>query len=169
MRSGGAAAGRPRASMPGGEGSRSASALHEGLDDRLINGMKKLNMHLKDVELLPDGGGWLLVEFGGESKTESDANAPKVAYETVFRASKVKGMDVRNDHDENLGSVDELVIDVTKGHIKYVALSFGSWFTGGNKLFAVPLSSFTPPLRCARRRRATTVPRAPLAVRHRPW
>jgi len=73
----------------------------------------------------------------------NDANAPKVAYETVFRATKIKGMDVRNDHDENLGDVDEVVIDVTKGHVKYLALSFGSWFTGGNKLFAVPLSSFT--------------------------
>jgi len=82
------------------------------------------------------------VERKEHLKTEQGA-APQVAYETVFRASKVKGMDVRNDHDENLGSVDELVIDVTKGHIKYVALSFGSWFTGGNKLFAVPLSSFT--------------------------
>jgi len=66
-----------------------------------------------------------------------------VAYETVFRASKIKGMDVRNDANENLGSVDDVVIDVPKGHIRYVALSFGSWFTGGNKLFAVPLSSFT--------------------------
>jgi sporulation protein YlmC with PRC-barrel domain len=66
-----------------------------------------------------------------------------VTYETVFRASQIKGMDVRNDANENLGSVDELVIDVTKGHVKYVALSFGSWFTGGNKLFAVPLSSLT--------------------------
>jgi len=27
--------------------------------------------------------------------------------------------------------------------VKYLALSYGSWFTGGNKLFAVPLSSFT--------------------------
>jgi len=82
------------------------------------------------------------VERKEHIKTEEGA-APKVAYETVFRASKIKGMDVRNDHDENLGSVDEVVIDVTKGHVKYVALSFGSWFTGGNKLFAVPLSSFT--------------------------
>jgi len=66
-----------------------------------------------------------------------------VTYETVFRASKIKGMDVRNEANENLGSVDELVIDVTKGHVKYMALSYGSWFTGGNKLFAVPLSSVT--------------------------
>jgi len=74
--------------------------------------------------------------------TDSDSSAT-VTYETVFRASQIKGMDVRNEANENLGSVDELVIDVTKGHVKYVALSYGSWFTGGNKLFAVPLSSLT--------------------------
>jgi len=83
-------------------------------------------------------------EADHKEQVKTDQNtAPKVAYETVFRASKIKGMDVRNDANENLGDVDELVIDVTKGHVKYVALSFGSWFTGGNKLFAVPLSAFT--------------------------
>jgi len=69
--------------------------------------------------------------------------APKVAYETVFRASKIKGMEIRNDANEHLGDVDELVIDVPRGRVKYAALSFGSWFTGGNKLFAVPLTAFT--------------------------
>jgi sporulation protein YlmC with PRC-barrel domain len=66
-----------------------------------------------------------------------------VAYETVFRASKIKGMEVRNDKNEHLGDINDMVIDVSKGHVKYLALSYGSWFTGGNKLFAVPLSSFT--------------------------
>jgi len=66
-----------------------------------------------------------------------------VAYETVFRASKIKGMDVRNNGNEHLGSIDEIVLDVTKGHVEYLALSFGSVFTGGNKLFAVPLSACT--------------------------
>jgi sporulation protein YlmC with PRC-barrel domain len=73
----------------------------------------------------------------------NDEARQAVAYETVFRASKIKGMDVRNNANEDLGAIDELVIDVTKGHVKYLALSFGSWFTGGNKLFAVPLSSCT--------------------------
>jgi sporulation protein YlmC with PRC-barrel domain len=77
-----------------------------------------------------------------KNTTGGDTGAT-VKYETVFRASQVKGMDVRNDKDENLGSIDELVIDMTKGHVKYVALSYGSWFTGGNKLFAIPLSSLT--------------------------
>jgi len=83
------------------------------------------------------------------TSTQTTANADNanrqqtVAYETVFRASKIKGMEVRNDKNEHLGDIDDMVIDVTKGHVKYLALSYGSWFTGGNKLFAVPLSSFT--------------------------
>src|SRR3954453_8253706 len=47
----------------------------EGIDDRLIEDMKKARLHPADIELLPEGNGWLLVEFGGESKAESDARA----------------------------------------------------------------------------------------------
>jgi Fe-S oxidoreductase len=48
------------------------------MDDRLIDDMKAVHLHPKDVQLLPDGGGWLLVEFGGTSKQESDAQAKRV-------------------------------------------------------------------------------------------
>jgi FAD/FMN-containing dehydrogenase/Fe-S oxidoreductase len=47
----------------------------EGIDDRLIADMKKARIHPEDTALLPDGKGWLLVEFGGDSKDESDARA----------------------------------------------------------------------------------------------
>ncbi len=47
----------------------------EGLDDRLVQDMKRVGIHRQDVTLLPDGGGWLLVEFGGASRAESDARA----------------------------------------------------------------------------------------------
>jgi Fe-S oxidoreductase/FAD/FMN-containing dehydrogenase len=50
----------------------------EGLDEGLVIGMKKKGLHPEDVELLPDGKGWLLVEFGGDSKQESDARAKKL-------------------------------------------------------------------------------------------
>ena len=45
----------------------------EALDDLLIEYMKRKNLHPRDTELLPPGGGWLLVEFGGKDKKESDA------------------------------------------------------------------------------------------------
>jgi FAD/FMN-containing dehydrogenase/Fe-S oxidoreductase len=51
----------------------------EGLDDRLAEDMRKLNLHPQDLKLLPEGRGWLLVEFGGESKAESDAKATAAA------------------------------------------------------------------------------------------
>src|SRR5699024_3283120 len=47
----------------------------EGLDDRLVDDMKQKGLHPSNLKLLPDGGGWLLVEFGGESKEESDGKA----------------------------------------------------------------------------------------------
>ena len=50
----------------------------EGIDDALIADMKRKNMHPKDRALLPPGGGWLLVEFGGDSKDESDGKARRL-------------------------------------------------------------------------------------------
>ena len=47
----------------------------EGLDDRIVDDMKKKRLHPEDVKLLPDGGGWLLAEFGGEDKREADEKA----------------------------------------------------------------------------------------------
>ena len=47
----------------------------EGIDDRLVEFMKRKGLHPADLKLLPDGGGWLLVEFGGESRQESHDRA----------------------------------------------------------------------------------------------
>jgi FAD/FMN-containing dehydrogenase/Fe-S oxidoreductase len=50
----------------------------EGFDDRLLGGLKKKELHAENVALLPEGGGWLLVEFGGQMKEEADARAHKL-------------------------------------------------------------------------------------------
>jgi len=47
----------------------------EGMDDRLVEDMIKMRIHPEDVKLLPEGRGWLLVEFGGETKQEADDRA----------------------------------------------------------------------------------------------
>ena len=47
----------------------------EGVDIYLIDYMKKKGLHPQDIQLLPDGEGWLLVEFGGRDKEESDSHA----------------------------------------------------------------------------------------------
>jgi Fe-S oxidoreductase len=44
----------------------------EGMDDTLIHYMREQNLDVADIDLLPPGGGWLLVEFGGETREEAD-------------------------------------------------------------------------------------------------
>jgi len=44
----------------------------EGIDDVLVKDMKLLGMHSEDLGLLPEGNGWLLVEFGAESVDDAD-------------------------------------------------------------------------------------------------
>lgn len=50
----------------------------EGIDSILVNHMILKKIHPKDTKYLPEGKGWLLVEFGGESKKEADAKAHKL-------------------------------------------------------------------------------------------
>jgi len=47
----------------------------EGVDHVLIEDMKAIGMHPEDLELMPEGQGWLVVEFGGEDEDEADAKA----------------------------------------------------------------------------------------------
>lgn len=47
----------------------------EGLDDLLIQYMKKKGLNVEDIPLLPKGKAWLLAEFAGNSKEESDKRA----------------------------------------------------------------------------------------------
>jgi FAD/FMN-containing dehydrogenase/Fe-S oxidoreductase len=58
----------------------------EGIDHRLIGYMKKTGLHPKDIQLLPEGKGFLLAEFGGDSKEDSDEQA-----RAVMEALKGKG------------------------------------------------------------------------------
>lgn len=47
----------------------------EGFDDLLVRDMKSKGLHPEGVSLLPPGGGWLLVEFGGETQGEADGRS----------------------------------------------------------------------------------------------
>ncbi len=47
----------------------------EGIDHLLIEYMKRIGLNVQDIPLLPKGEAWLLVEFGGDTKEESDQKA----------------------------------------------------------------------------------------------
>jgi len=50
----------------------------EALDDTFIADMKKKGMHPQNLNMMPDGKAWLLVEFGGESREEANSKAEKL-------------------------------------------------------------------------------------------
>ncbi|HXV28578.1 MAG TPA: FAD-binding and (Fe-S)-binding domain-containing protein [bacterium] len=45
----------------------------EGLDDHFVHYMRQKKLHLAELPLLPEGNGWLMVEFAGESQEESNS------------------------------------------------------------------------------------------------
>jgi len=68
---------------------------------------------------------------------------PEKKLRRVLASSTLKGDSVRNAAGEDLGKVDDLMIDIPSGRIAYAVLSFGGVLGIGNKLFAVPWSALT--------------------------
>jgi sporulation protein YlmC with PRC-barrel domain len=65
-------------------------------------------------------------------------NEAKSIEGVVVRASSVNGMAVKSPNDKELGKVEDVVIDMETGTVRYVAISFGGFLGAGDKLFAVP-------------------------------
>ncbi|MFO7323612.1 MAG: PRC-barrel domain-containing protein [Chloroflexota bacterium] len=61
----------------------------------------------------------------------------------MLSASSLIGTEVVNLHNESLGKLEEVMIDLATGRIGYAVLSFGGVLGIGNKLFAVPWASLT--------------------------
>lgn len=50
----------------------------EGLDDKLIDYLDRKGMDADEVAMLPEGRGWLMAEFSGDTQEEADEKAKKV-------------------------------------------------------------------------------------------
>lgn len=59
----------------------------------------------------------------------------------VLSATTMIGDDVRNRAGEDLGTLEEVMLDVNNGRITYGVLSFGGFLGMGDKLFAIPWSA----------------------------
>jgi FAD/FMN-containing dehydrogenase/Fe-S oxidoreductase len=86
----------------------------EGLDEKLVGYEKRKGLHVKDLPLLPEGRGWLLVEFGAPSRAEAEAKA-----HALFKALKKKPgapsthlYDDR-DHEEKIWQIREAGLGAT--------------------------------------------------------
>lgn len=57
---------------------------------------------------------------------------------TVLSASTLINDEVKNHAGENLGKIEDMMLDVENGRISYAVLSFGGFLGLGDKLFAIP-------------------------------
>jgi sporulation protein YlmC with PRC-barrel domain len=61
----------------------------------------------------------------------------------VLSADSLSGDAVVNSAGEKLGKIEDFMLDVGSGRIRYAVLSFGGMLGIGNKLFAVPPEALT--------------------------
>lgn len=56
-------------------------------------------------------------------------------------SSSLTGNSVRNADGEDLGKIEDFMLDTSTGEVSYAVLSFGGFLGIGNKLFAVPMQA----------------------------
>lgn len=61
----------------------------------------------------------------------------------LMTAGTLTGDKVVNRQDETLGSIDEIMLDVTLGRIAYAVMAAGGFMGLGEKLFAIPWNALT--------------------------
>jgi len=64
-------------------------------------------------------------------------------YRQVLSASTLTGDSVVNAMGEQIGKINEIMIDIPSGRVAYAVLSFGGFLGMGDKLFAIPWDRLT--------------------------
>jgi hypothetical protein len=64
-------------------------------------------------------------------------------YRAVLSAGTLKGDRVRNPAGDDLGKIEDIMLDVRSGRVAYAVLTFGGFLGMGNKLFAIPWQALT--------------------------
>jgi sporulation protein YlmC with PRC-barrel domain len=62
---------------------------------------------------------------------------------TLLSGSTITGDDVCNMQNEKLGEIQDIMLDMTEGKIRYAVLSAGGFLGIGERLFAVPWKALT--------------------------
>jgi FAD/FMN-containing dehydrogenase len=99
----------------------------EGIDDLLVKYTRRKGINTEGLELLPEGGGWLLAEFGAETSREAEAQARKLMDE-LSRVSNPPQMRLFTDtrQAKKIWEVRESSLGVT-AHVPGEALAWEGW------------------------------------------
>jgi sporulation protein YlmC with PRC-barrel domain len=80
---------------------------------------------------------WAADELPRTTEYQRQSGSPT----NINKASSLIGMEVRNQSDEKLGKIEDIVLDLNSGKISYAVLNAGGPFR--SKLVAVPVNAFT--------------------------
>jgi sporulation protein YlmC with PRC-barrel domain len=85
----------------------------------------------------------LSLVFSASALGATKPEARKVHTDYTYRVSTLVGMEVRNHADTHIGKLEDLLVDVRDGHVRYGILSFGGILGIGDKLFPIPWRELT--------------------------
>lgn len=99
----------------------------EGMDEGLIEDMKRMAIHPGYADLLPEGGGWLICELGGETKAEAEDKA-RGLMETLRKQGNPPSMKLYADptESEHVWKIRESGLGAT-AHVPGKRLTWGGW------------------------------------------
>ncbi|WP_427913510.1 FAD-binding and (Fe-S)-binding domain-containing protein [Ramlibacter sp. MMS24-I3-19] len=106
---------------------RSEPIALEGMDDRLVKDIQESHLHVQDLELLPPGQGWLIVEFGGDTPQEADARAKALA-DSLCRRDKPPAVKFVKDpqQEQRIWKIRESSLGAT-AHVPGKAVTWEGW------------------------------------------
>ena len=76
-----------------------------------------------------------------DSKRSQGTALDRKAAANLLSAATITGDEVCNRKDEKLGTIQDIMLDIQTGTIRYAVLSSGGFLGMGNHLFAVPWSA----------------------------
>lgn len=86
-------------------------------------------------------------EMGSSDAAGAATSEPGMAElsgtENPVSASELMDYTVQNSQGEELGEIEDLMVDINNEQIRYAVLSFGGFLDIGEKLFAIPVTAFT--------------------------
>lgn len=61
-----------------------------------------------------------------------------------LNAKSILGYEIKNPEGEDLGKIDNLMVNLEKNEVEYAVVEFGSFLGMGGKLFAIPFTELKP-------------------------
>lgn len=69
------------------------------------------------------------------------AESGSIVTSDTFRADRMRGMKVRNPQGEDLGTIEDLVMDLRSHQARYAAVSYRGFLGGPDRLFCIPFAA----------------------------